>query len=50
MPTKDELRILQALPLEMKIKRTEMRVKEFIDYFGAENCAVSFSGGKDSTV
>lgn len=50
MPTKDELRILQALPLEMKLRRTEARAKEFIDYFGVENCAVSFSGGKDSTV
>ena len=50
MPTKDELRILQALPLEMKLKRTEIRAKEFIDYFGVENCAIGFSGGKDSTV
>lgn len=50
MPTKDELRILQALPLEMKLKRTEIRANEFIDYFGVENCAVAFSGGKDSTV
>lgn len=50
MPTKDELRILQALPLGMKIKRTEARAKEFIDYFGVKNCAIGFSGGKDSTV
>lgn len=50
MPTKDELRILQAMPLSMKIKRTELRAREFIDYFGVDNCAIGFSGGIDSTV
>ena len=50
MPTKDELRILQAYPLEMKVRRTQQRIREWVDYYGIENCAVSFSGGKDSTV
>ena len=29
MPTKDELRILQAMPLDMKIKRTHPRQYEY---------------------
>lgn len=50
MPTKDELRVLQALPLDLKVKKTQLRIREWVNYYGAENCAVSFSGGKDSTV
>ena len=50
MPTSDELRILQALPLEMKVARTKQRIREWVDYWGKEHVCVSFSGGKDSTV
>lgn len=50
MPTVDELRMLQALPLEIKIAKTKLRIREWVNHFGAENCYVSFSGGKDSTV
>lgn len=50
MPTKDELRIMQAYPLDLKIKKTKQRIREFVGYFGEQDCAVSFSGGKDSTV
>jgi 3'-phosphoadenosine 5'-phosphosulfate sulfotransferase (PAPS reductase)/FAD synthetase len=50
MPTKDELRILQAYPLEMKVARTKQRIKEWVSYYGEDGCYVSFSGGKDSTV
>jgi 3'-phosphoadenosine 5'-phosphosulfate sulfotransferase (PAPS reductase)/FAD synthetase len=39
----------QALPLEIKIKMTQHRIKEYYDYFGGD-VIVSFSGGKDSTV
>lgn len=45
----DELKMLQALPLEVKIKKTEQRIKEFYEYLGG-NVYISFSGGKDSTV
>lgn len=50
MPTADELRIMQAYPLDLKEKKTQLRIREWVDYYGVENCAVSFSGGKDSTV
>lgn len=50
MPTKDELRIMQAYPLDLKIKKTKQRIREFVGYFGEQDCTVSFSGGKDSTV
>lgn len=49
MPTSDELKILQELPLELKIKRTQQRIREFVDHFGVDGVYVSFSGGKDST-
>ena len=50
MRTKDDLKMLQALPLEIKIAKTKQRIREWVDYWGLENVAVSFSGGKDSTV
>jgi 3'-phosphoadenosine 5'-phosphosulfate sulfotransferase (PAPS reductase)/FAD synthetase len=50
MPTKQDLKILQALPLEVKIQKTKQRIKEWIDFFGIDGVYVSFSGGKDSTV
>lgn len=50
MPSKDELRILQAYPLKDKINRSKRLIKEWVNFYGKENCAVSFSGGKDSTV
>lgn len=50
MPTAEELRIMQAYPLDLKDKKTQLRIREWVNYYGAENCAVSFSGGKDSTV
>ena len=50
MPTIDELRILQALPLDIKIQKTQIRIQEFIDRFGEDGVYIAFSGGKDSTV
>ncbi len=44
-----ELRQMQGLPLEIKIKKTQLRLREWYEYFGGE-VYVSFSGGKDSTV
>ena len=41
--------MLQALPLELKIEKTKLRIREWYDYYGGE-VYVSFSGGKDSTV
>lgn len=50
MPTSDELRMLQALPLDLKIRRTQQRIREWVDHWGKDHVYVSFSGGKDSTV
>lgn len=47
---KNELIMLQSLPLEIKIAKSKLRIREFIDYYGEENVYISFSGGKDSTV
>lgn len=50
MPSKEELQMLQALPLELKIMKTQQRIREWVQYYGENGVAVSFSGGKDSTV
>lgn len=36
MPTRDELKMLQALPLDLKVRRTQQRIREWVDYFGKE--------------
>ena len=48
--TIDELHMLQALPLRVKVEKTKQRIKEWVDYYGEDGVYVSFSGGKDSTV
>lgn len=50
MPTSDELKMLQALPLDLKIRRTQQRIREWVNHWGKDHVYVSFSGGKDSTV
>lgn len=50
MPTREDLKLLQALPLELKIERTKARIKEWVNYYGVDGVCVAFSGGKDSTV
>lgn len=50
MPTKDELKMLQAYPLDLKIAKTKLRIREWVDHYGVDGVYVSFSGGKDSTV
>lgn len=45
-----QLRQRQALPLEQKVMFSRARVKEWVEKWGEDNCYVSFSGGKDSTV
>lgn len=44
-----ELKQMQSMPLDIKIKMTETRIRDWYDYWGGE-VYVSFSGGKDSTV
>lgn len=48
--TSNELKMLQALPLDIKIEKTKYRLKEFVEYFGLNNVYISYSGGKDSEV
>ena len=50
MPTKDELKMFQNYPLDMKIRKTQLRIREWVGYYGSDGVYVSFSGGKDSTV
>lgn len=50
MPTRDELKQMQSLPLEVKVLKTKARIKEWVDYYGEDDVYISFSGGKDSTV
>lgn len=49
MPTREELKALQALPLERKILITQTRIIEWYQKFNGQ-VYISFSGGKDSTV
>lgn len=48
--TGEELIMLQSLPLDVKIAKTKLRIREWVDYYGIDGVYISFSGGKDSTV
>lgn len=48
--TKNDLAMLQALPLDVKVRMTQNRIREWVREFGTSGVYVSFSGGKDSTV
>lgn len=50
MPSREELKLLQALPLNVKISKTQQRIREWVEHYGEDGVYVSFSGGKDSTV
>lgn len=47
--TADMLKMLQQLPLEIKIEKTKQRIIEWYDFYQGQ-VYISFSGGKDSTV
>ena len=49
MPDKIYLQQMQRLPLIVKVRKTQLRIKEWYEHFDG-NVYVSFSGGKDSTV
>jgi 3'-phosphoadenosine 5'-phosphosulfate sulfotransferase (PAPS reductase)/FAD synthetase len=44
-----ELQQLQGLPLEAKIIKTKIRIREWYEHWNGD-VYISFSGGKDSTV
>ena len=48
--TAEELKQMQALPLNLKIRLTQDRIRAWVNYYGEDGVYVSFSGGKDSTV
>lgn len=43
-----ELRQNQSLPLELKVRKSQLRIREWYDHWDGD-VYVSFSGGKDST-
>ena len=45
-----ELQSMQAAPLNVKIKLTQQRIRDWVHEYGQDGVYVSFSGGKDSTV
>lgn len=48
--TIEDLRMKQAAPLNIKVRMTQQRIREWVNHFGDDGVYVSFSGGKDSTV
>ena len=50
MPTIDDLNYFKAMPLNVKIRMTKTRIREWVNRYGKEGVYISFSGGKDSTV
>lgn len=46
----DEFKLLQSYSLDLKIMKTEQRIREWVSHFGLDGVYISFSGGKDSTV
>lgn len=45
----NELHLMQNYPLDLKIEKTKLRIREWYEHFNGD-VYVSFSGGKDSTV
>ena len=41
---------MQSMPLSIKVRMTEKRIRGWIEEYGVDGVYVSFSGGKDSTV
>lgn len=50
MPTKEDLKYFQSMPLDIKVAMTKTRIREWVNYYGESGTYISFSGGKDSTV
>lgn len=50
MPSREDLKYFQAMPLDIKVAMTKTRIREWVKEYGADGVYVSFSGGKDSTV
>ena len=48
--TIEELKQWQSLPLEVKIRMSRQRIRDWVNEYGTDGVYISFSGGKDSTV
>ncbi len=48
--TREEFKMMQALPLEIKVLKSAQRIIEAIETFGTDGLYCSYSGGKDSMV
>lgn len=48
--TLHDLKQMQALPISIKLRMTEQRIRDWVYEYGEDGVYVSFSGGKDSTV
>lgn len=48
--TLEDLKMLQSLPLDIKVAMSCTRIRAWVQEFGEDGVYVSFSGGKDSTV
>ena len=48
--TIQDLQMMQALPLNTKVRMTQQRIRDWVNRYGLDGVSVSFSGGKDSTV
>ena len=44
--TNTELIMLQSLPLDLKVAKTKLRIKEYISEFGIDNVYVAYGGVK----
>lgn len=50
MPSREDLKYFQAMPLDIKVAMTKTRIREWVREYGIDGVFISFSGGKDSTV
>ena len=48
--TISDLYQMQSMPLNIKVRMTQNRIRSWVDEYGEDGVYVSFSGGKDSTV
>lgn len=48
--TLSDLYQMQSLPLSAKIRMTQYRIREWVEYYGTDGVYIAFSGGKDSSL
>lgn len=46
MPTREDLKYYQSLPLDMKIAKTKDNIREFVREFGVNDVYVSFRAAR----